>query len=159
MRTDCALSRVVWVLLMLEVFFIVPAVTGAAAGRTEIRLAILPGEGNRAPNSVFLLDAGSLSVTCLITKNLSYRPPRCSAPPVFGKPGVDLWPAAYDGERLMTGGGGPLRLHRTDHPPAPYRAISYVKFLHPTRFGILPIAGDKSWLIQKKQKTEARAPQ
>ena len=102
--------------------------------------------------SVFLVDPDRLSMTWLITQNLSFSPSGCEGPPVFGNPGVDIWPATFDGELLLTGGRGPLRLHRKGHPPAPNRKIRYVKFLHPTRFGILAMnAAGKGWLIQRKK--------
>ena len=101
-------------------------------------------EGNSS--GLFLVDPdNAASRTFLACQHAKWRADWCKQEPAFGRSGVRPWPAAYDGQRLLTG-AGTLHLHRRGQPPKllatgrlAHSHLSRVAVLAETGSGVLAI--------------------
>jgi hypothetical protein len=107
--------------------------------------------GDELPGLVlYNLEAGSK--IWLFTTRPQDLPPASPAAR-FPDGGVDMWPALYDGETLITGGRGQLHLHRPGSPPAPHPTVAAVSILEQTPYGILAVSNElsRAWLLRRQQ--------
>jgi hypothetical protein len=115
------------------------------------------------------IDPATLTRRWLAAANEAFVPTGCEAKAVFGSPQVGLWPAALDGDRVITGGEQKRALYllRKDLPPASLdkgpdgKPLWNTVHLLETPFGLLAatLRGD-AWLISRKSApTEVRPPE
>jgi len=115
-------------------------------------------------NGLVLFNPEQNTSTWLLEIASAPRPPGCVSGPLFGARALPTWPAACDGERLLTGGEEIfLALHRKGADPVLCGGLRHVTMLDPTPWGILAVgiatkkSSGNAWLIRRNPTPEAQA--
>ena len=106
--------------------------------------------GHTTMQGLILLDPRSAKNTWLLGGVSSSKPFGCASKPILGLSGLPAWPAVWDGDVCLAGGGFRLTAFAEGEPAARHPEIQYVRFLEPTPYGLLAIGQHGAWLTRRK---------